>query len=344
MQPIARIALSLSILAPVSALAHHSVAAWFDRSRTQELEGVVTEIAWENPHVRFFMRAPNADGNETVWEIETLSVSGISRWGITADLLAVGDRLRVSGSPSRRGLDNIFVRNVLLPSGQELVFGGEAIYSDDTLRGSEVLAVRDGIAAAPERGIFRVWSTGADAGWVFPEAFDADFDFSYYPLTEAAKAAVEAFDYFEQDPTNNCRPKGMPGIMEQPYPIEFVDNGDTLSLHIEEYDQLRTIHLRNAPDAASQPPSPLGFSVGRMEGRDLVVTTTRINSGAFDSVGIPLSLEAELVERFAPSDDGSTLQYTLTVTDPVNFTAPVQSGKRFIYLPDVRVQAYNCIG
>jgi hypothetical protein len=344
MQPIVRLALSLAILAPVSALAHHSVAAWFDRSRTQELEGVVTEIAWENPHVRFFMRAPNADGNETVWEIETLSVSGISRWGVTADLLAVGDRVRVSGSPSRRGLDNIFVRNVLLPSGQELVFGGEAIYSDDTLRGSEVLAVRDGIAAAPERGIFRVWSTGADAGWVFPEAFDDDFDFGRYPLTDAAKAAVEAFDYLEQDPTNNCRPKGMPGIMEQPYPIEFVDNGDTLDLHIEEYDQLRTIHMRNAPDAASQPPSPLGFSVGRMEGRDLIVTTTLINSGAFDSVGIPLSLEAELLERFAPSGDGSTLEYTLTVTDPVNFTAPVQSGKRFIYLPDVRVQTYNCIG
>ena len=329
-------------LVPALASAHHSVAAWFDSSRTQEIEGVVTDIKWQNPHVRFFMRAPSSQGEEVVWEIETLSVSGISRWGISDDLLAIGDRVRVSGSPSRRGLDNIFVRNLLLPSGQELVFGGEAIYSEDTLRGSEVLGVSEGDGSRPELGIFRVWSTGRNAGQVFPEAFDNDFDFSYYPLTEAAKAALEAFNYVEQDPTNDCTPKGMPVIMEQPYPIEFVDAGDVIRLRIEEYDLVRTIHMRNAPDPQSQAPSPLGFSAGRMEGRDLVVATTRVNSGAFDSVGIPLSLDARLEERFAPSVDGSTLTYTLVVEDPVSFTAPVRTGKQFIYLPDAAVRPFNC--
>jgi hypothetical protein len=330
---------ALALLSP-GVLAHHSVAAWFDQTQTQEIEGVVTQIRWENPHVRFFMRAPNATGEEVIFEIETLSMSGISRWGVTADLLAVGDRLRVYGSPSRRGLNNIFVRNVLLPSGRELVFGGEARYSQDTLRGSEVRSVREGVAAAPERGIFRVWSTGGGAGQVFPEAFNNDFDFSYYPLTAAAKTALEAFDYLAQDPTNSCKPKGMPVIMEQPYPIEFVESGDAILLRIEEYDQVRTIHLRNAPTAP--PAAPLGFSVGRMAGRDLVVTTTRINSGTFDSVGVPLSLDARLEERFAPSADGSTLTYSLVVHDPVNFTAPVETGKRFIYLPEAKVEAFNC--
>jgi hypothetical protein len=342
MASLARAFAVLLALLPAWTSAHHSVAAWFDRGRTQEIEGVVTDIEWQNPHVKFFMRAPNAEGDEVVWEIETLSVSGISRWGISSELLAVGDRVRVSGSPSRRGLDNIFVRNVLLPSGQELVFGGEAIYSDDTLRGSEVLAVSEGIAAEPERGILRVWSTGAGAGQVFPEAFDAAFDFGYYPLTQAARAAVEAFDYLQQDPTNNCMPKGMPVIMEQPYPIEFVERGDLIDMRIEEYDLVRRIHLQNAPDAATQPPSPLGFSVGRMDGMDLLVTTTRINSGAFDSVGIPLSLDARIEERFSPSADGSTLTYALVVHDPANFTAPVETGKRFIYLPDVTLQTYDC--
>jgi len=330
------------VLAASSAAAHHSVAAWFDRSQTQELEGVVTRIRWENPHVRFFMRAPNAAGQEVEWEIETLSVSGISRWGVTEDLLNVGDRVRVSGMPSRRGLDNVFVRNLLLPSGQELVFGGDPIYSDDALRGSEVQNASVGDGSRPELGIFRVWSTGANSGAVFPEAFDNDFDFTHYPLTEAAKAAVESFNYVQQDPTNNCRPKGMPVIMEQPYPIEFVDEGDTIRLMIEEYDTVRTIHMRNAPAPASVTASPLGFSVGRIEGRDLVVTTTNINSGTFDSVGVPLSLEARLEERFAPSEDGSTLTYTLRIDDPVNFTAPVDTGKRFIYLPDAAVRPFNC--
>lgn len=333
---------ALASLAPVATHAHHSVAAWFDRDRTQEIEGIVTAVEWQNPHVKFFMRAPNDEGDQVVWEIETLSVSGISRGGITADLLSVGDRVRVSGSPSRRGLENIFVRNVLLPSGQELVFGGDAIYSDDALRGSEVLSVRDGVPASPELGIFKVWSTGAGAGQVFPEAFDNDFDFGYYPLTNAALVALEAFDYLAEDPTNNCMPKGMPVIMEQPYPIEFVDRGDRIDLLIEEYDSVRRIFMRAPPDGATPAPSPLGFSVGRMDGRDLLVTTTRIDSGAFDSVGIPLSLEARIEERFAPSEDGSTLDYTLVVLDPETFTAPVETGKRFIYLPDVTVRPYDC--
>lgn len=335
-------AVAMLITAAGRADAHHSVAAWFDQSQTAEIEGVVTDIKWENPHVRFFMRGPDGEGEEVTWEIETLSRSGISRWGITPDLLAVGDRVRVAGAPSRRGLNNIFVRNVLLPSGRELVFGGEPRYSDDALRGGEFVNISEGDGSRPELGIFRVWSTGPGSGRVFPESFDNDFDFSYYPLTAAAKAAVEAFDYIEQDPTNQCRPKGMPILMEQPYPIEFSDEGDAIRLRIEEYDSVRMIHVRDVPDPASQPPSPLGFSVGRLEGRDLVVTTTRVSSGTFDSVGLPLSLAARLEERFSPSDDGSTLDYTLRVVDPVYFTAPVETGKRFIYLPDVSVQPFNC--
>jgi hypothetical protein len=130
--------------------------------------------------------------------------------------------------------------------------------------------------------------------------------------------------------------------MEQPYPIEFVDAGNRVLLRIEEYDLVRTIHIDNVPDEAGQPHTPLGFSVGRMDGRDLVVETTKVNSGTFDSIGIPLSLEARLEERFAPSEDGSAMAYTLIVHDPVYFTAPVETGKTFIHVPGVEIQKFDC--
>lgn len=38
--------------------------------RRQEIEGVVTEVRWQNPHVLFFVRAPSAGGAESIWEIE----------------------------------------------------------------------------------------------------------------------------------------------------------------------------------------------------------------------------------------------------------------------------------
>jgi hypothetical protein len=124
--------------------------------------------------------------------------------------------------------------------------------------------------------------------------------------------------------------------------MEFVDDGDRVLLNIEEYDQVRTIHMRNVPSEADQPYSLHGFSVGQMQGRDLVVTTTRIGSGTFNTIGLPLSRDARLEERFEPSEDGATLQYRLTIHDPVYLTAAVETGKRFIYRPEIRVERFDC--
>jgi hypothetical protein len=337
----ARLLVWLGLL-PAFAAAHHSVGAWFVRGGFQEIEGVITEVRWQNPHILFFMRAPNSDGEDVRWEIETFSIAGVQRWGITADLLRVGDRVRVSGWPSKRGLDNIFARNVLLSSGTELTFGAEPIYSDEAIISNERFSATEGVAADAQLGIFRVWSQARNARWLFPEGFVPSFDIYSYPLNDAAKAALESFNYLEQDPTIDCQPKGMPVIMEQPYPMQFIDAGDRVLLHIEEYDQVRTIYMTDVPDAATQPLSLQGFSLGRMDGRDLLVTTTKISSGTFDSVGIPLSTQARLEERFAPSADGATLDYSLTIHDPVYLTAPVETGKQFIYRPEVQIEPFDC--
>ena len=126
------------------------MSAWFDTTATTEIEGVVTELRWQNPHVLFTLRV-NGEGGETLWEIETLSISGISRWGIERELLNVGDRLRVAGNPARRNANGIFVRNILLPSGREIVLGGAARWSNETLRGSELLQAREGDTSRPDR-------------------------------------------------------------------------------------------------------------------------------------------------------------------------------------------------
>ena len=328
--------------------AHHSVSAWFDTTSMTEIEGEVTEFRWQNPHVVFTLRVPAGTaqrGDGALWEIETLSISGISRWGITRDLFNVGDRLRVAGNPSRRNANNIFVRNILLPGGREIVLGGAARWSDTTLRASELLQASEGDASRPELGIYRTWSSGSVGAVLFPEAVQANFDFGRYPLTPAAKAALEAFDYAEDDPTRNCTPKGMPTIMEQPYPMQIVDQGASILIRIEEYDTRRTVHMdaAGAAAAAEATPSPLGYSVGHFEGPTLVVTTTKSSWGHFDSVGIPLSAAAVLVERFTPQADGSRLDYTLTVTDAATFTAPVELKKSWIWRPEIGLGVFECL-
>jgi len=112
--------------------------------------------------------------------------------------------------------------------------------------------------------------------------------------------------------------------MEQPYPLEFVKKGDTILLRLEEYDTVRTIVM--TPDAkfAALPKTLLGRSKGRWEGETLVVTTDRIDWAYIDPSGIPQGGSSSIVERFTPTPDGTRLSYTMTITDPATFTAPLE--------------------
>jgi hypothetical protein len=131
--------------------------------------------------------------------------------------------------------------------------------------------------------------------------------------------------------------------MEQPYPIELValDGGD-IELRIEEYDLERFIHMAEARVPSPPAPSPLGFSVGAWDGSTLVVTTTRVTWPYFSQIGIPQSTDVAIVERFAPTPDGSRLDYRMTVTDPATFTEPVTLSTYWIWIPGVELLPYQC--
>ena len=127
-----------------------------------------------------------------------------------------------------------------------------------------------------------------------------------------------------------------------PTPVEFVRDGDTIRMRIEEYDARRTIHMN--PDA--QPPaehSQMGFSRGRFEGDTLVVETSHVQAQYFDPDGVPQSDQITLVERFTPNAAFDRLDYTLTVNDPVYFTEPFELTRYFIWKPGVRVAPYECL-
>ena len=110
-------------LASATAFAHHSSALVYDRGRIIEAEGIITEVKWANPHVRFTMRGAEPGGVERAWGIESNAVSVVSRFGLTADLVAAGTRVKLAGNPGRTVDAILWVTNMLLPSGQEILFG-----------------------------------------------------------------------------------------------------------------------------------------------------------------------------------------------------------------------------
>ena len=112
--------------------------------------------------------------------------------------------------------------------------------------------------------------------------------------------------------------------MPNPFPIAFVDNGDSITLNLSN-TVLRTIHLTGDTNPNGVAATKQGYSVGRWDGRILEVETTRVDWPYFDDNGTPQSEQVRMLESFALSGDGSRLDYELTVTDPVVFTRPVMA-------------------
>ena len=115
-----------SLTIPALTLAHHGVGAQFDLARSIELQGEVERVIWRNPHVRITLRVTNEAGGDDLWEVEAQSVSMLRQRDITEVLLEAGDAITLAGNPARGGVTEIYVTNVLLPDGREILFSQRA--------------------------------------------------------------------------------------------------------------------------------------------------------------------------------------------------------------------------
>jgi hypothetical protein len=288
--------------------AHHSNAE-YDRSTLHEIEGEIVSVRWRNPHVAFEVATTNGDGDEVIWDFEALAVSALNRRAVTGEQLQVGDSVRVTG----------FSR--------EPRWSSTAIGTESGVLDPAQVAIADG------DGIFRVWSR--DTGtWYFRSP-------DQYPVTAEAGETAADWNDLEDNPLLRCEPPGMPALMGNPYPMEFIDRDDVIEIRFEEFDAVREIHL-DGELPSDQPHSPMGYSTGYWEGSTLIVSTSRINWPFFNRVGIRQTEAVEISERFQLTDSDETLLYELTVTDPGTLTEPYVWNGRWIWRPGEVVSRYDC--
>lgn len=325
----------LAAAATPAAWSHHS-GSEYDYNHIVEIEGTLVDLRWQNPHVLMRVRtAGSAQHPGMTWDIEGSSVSVLRRSNVDPRWLHIGDKVRVAGEQSKRASNRMFAHNVLASDGRELVFhpGGKPRWTKAAM-GTSQNWFQPGVPGGASAGLFRVWSWKADD----PQQIWLE----EYPLTNAAKQKVAKWDPVHDDVMKGCEPKGMPTIMETPYPVEFVREGDVIRLRMEEYDTVRTIYMNPKLNRESLPKHHLGRSTGRWDGNTLVVSTDGILWHFLDTSGVPLSGGTTLTERFTPTPDGALLHYSLVVTDPENFTKPVELKRSWVARPGESVKRFEC--
>jgi hypothetical protein len=83
-------------------LGHHSFAM-FDRDNQIDLEGVVQEFKFANPHTFIYLAVKQDDGSTVTWSLEGQSPGLLVREGWTSRTLKPGDELRMRIAPLRSG-------------------------------------------------------------------------------------------------------------------------------------------------------------------------------------------------------------------------------------------------
>jgi hypothetical protein len=157
----------------------------------------------------------------------------------------------------------------------------------------------------------------------------------------AAKRKQLQSEAREDNQTANCLPPGMPGIMGQPYPMEFLLTPGLVTIVIEAYTQVRHIYTDGRPLPADPDLKFHGTSVGRWEGDTLVVETIGFSPLTELAANVPHGDTMKIVERFRLTDH-DTMSIETTITDPDVLTAPYTTTRTLKRHRNWTISEYVC--
>jgi hypothetical protein len=153
-------------------------------------------------------------------------------------------------------------------------------------------------------------------------------------------------------PANTCEPMSIPDVFNAPYLVTIDVTPERVVVRNQAYNVERTVPL-DGTAARADPAARFGTVRGRVQDGKLIVDSegypaSRWGLGAATQVmgagtDIPSSTRKAVTETFSVSDDGLTLIYEYTVSDPEYLSQPFSHRVELPRQPDdLTVYPYDC--
>ncbi len=163
------------------------------------------------------------------------------------------------------------------------------------------------------------------------------------PFTDYGRERYMTFDHALNNGAR-CLPLGPTRTWQVNYPFRIMQTPELVLIAYELRRTFRIIYTdgREHPEIIFNYPEWMGHSVGSYEDGTLVFESVGINPRTdIDNAGHEHSDQLRLVERIRKTDQG-TLDWEVTIEDPVFYTEPFTLSKTFDPVENDRVMDYTC--
>jgi hypothetical protein len=117
------VALAL-LLSAIPLLAHHSVTAEFDSSKSFTVKATITKIEWINPHIYMYADVKDENGAVTPYSFEAGPPGGLRRAGVLKTMFNVGDVVTIEAYIAKDGSKHLgLLHAVHFADGHQIFFG-----------------------------------------------------------------------------------------------------------------------------------------------------------------------------------------------------------------------------
>jgi hypothetical protein len=115
--------MSVGILS-ATARAHHAASVAYHVDKEITVQGMVTEVKWENPHTWVYVEAKDAAGKVVKWSFEGAVPNQLYRRGVTPAVLKPGVRVTVKAHPARNASANAGELTAIIGPDGKPILGG----------------------------------------------------------------------------------------------------------------------------------------------------------------------------------------------------------------------------